>query len=66
MEVAGSGLSYTFCTAPSVGASGAIFGLVSISQFFIFDLNFGDHWHPLMVKCGLPPVRPVKCQIDVF
>ena len=30
LEVAGSGLSYTLCTAPSVGASGAIFGLVSI------------------------------------
>lgn len=28
--MAGSGLSYALCTAPSVGASGAIFGLVSI------------------------------------
>jgi membrane associated rhomboid family serine protease len=31
VEMAGSGLSYTLCTAPSVGASGAIFGLVSIT-----------------------------------
>ena len=42
-EVAGSGLSYTLCTAPSVGASGAIFGLVSITIYIVI-LMFRDHW----------------------
>ena len=36
--MAGSGLSYALCTAPSVGASGAIFGLVSIMRcVFLVD-----------------------------
>jgi membrane associated rhomboid family serine protease len=33
--LASSGLSYTFCTAPSVGASGAIFGLVGALAVFL-------------------------------
>ena len=38
--MAGSGLSYALCTAPSVGASGAIFGLVSIMRcVFLIDTD---------------------------
>lgn len=33
--IASSGLSYTLCTAPSVGASGAIFGLVGALAVFL-------------------------------
>lgn len=52
-ETAGSGLSYTLCTAPSVGASGAIFGLVSL-RVYILVLMFCDLWHLLVVKVDYP------------
>jgi membrane associated rhomboid family serine protease len=38
--LASSSLSYTLCTAPSVGASGAIFGLVSSLPYVWHALRF--------------------------
>jgi membrane associated rhomboid family serine protease len=38
--LASSSLSYTLCTAPSVGASGAIFGLVSFLPYVWHALQF--------------------------